>query len=193
MTPQTNLWLLRAQAAVATVACFSIPWRGGVQSPIQKTGRIVFAKLQMNLTVASYLTIRGHDPLLQALRTPELPYHLVLLQHVLLDGFALWTDPALRKLLFQQCEVLLYPLQTLGEVKVNLLPWRLVFFGFARSSVFTLNHSSSGYTEGSDGGEEQWLLVMDGPQQPCDLWQRHFSGDLGDSLLGCNTDKEHVR
>ncbi len=186
---ETNQRLLWSHGAVATVACFSIPWGSRVQGPVQKTGIIVLAKLQVNFTLASYLVIWGDGPLLQALRTSELPYHSVLLQHVLKDRFTFWTNPAVRKLLFQQCNIPLYSLQTLWEVKVDLLPWKLVFFGLPGSPVFTLNHSSSGHSEGSDGGEEEQLLLVDGAQQPhwgetCDLWQRHFSGGFDDLLLG---------
>ena len=153
----------------------------------------------MNFTLTSYLTIRRHRPLLQALWTSELPDHSVLLQHVLKERLALWTDKTVIKLLLQQFKMLLDPLQTLREAKVDRLPWELVFFGLAGSSVWSLIQRSSGHSERSDGGEEKLLLVVvvDGAQQPhggkaCDLWQRHFSSDVDDSLLGYITQERGV-
>ena len=182
----THQWLFGTHGAVATVACFSVPRGSGAQGPGQKTG-VVLAQLQVGFTLASYLVIWGHGPLLQALWTSELPHHSVLLQHVLQNRFALWTDPALRELRLQQHEVLLYSLQTFGEVKVNLLPWKLVFLGLPGSPVLPLDHCPCGHSERADGGAEQ-LLQVDGAQQPrwgetCDLTQGHFTGDQDESLL----------
>lgn len=149
---------------------------------MQETGAVVFPKCQMNVTLASNLSVRRQRPLLQVLGAPELPYHPVLLQHVLKDGFTLWTDPAVSELLLQQHEVVLDPLQTLLEVEVDLLPQELVLFGLAGPPVLALDYGSAGHGDRSGGGEEQLVAALGAAQEPCELQQRHFSGGVDDSL-----------
>lgn len=105
------------------------------------------------------------------------------------DGFALWTDPAVSELLLQQQEVVLDPLQTLVEVKVDLLPQELVLFGLAGSPVLALDYGSTGDGDRSGGGEEQLVAALDAAQEPRELWQRHFSGGVDDSLLRSTTER----
>lgn len=193
----TNQRLLWAHSAVSTVACFSISWGSRAQCPIQKTGIIVPSKLQVSFTMASNLTIRGHRPLPQALWTSELPYNSVLLQHVLNNRFTLRANPAVSKLLFQECEMLLYSLQTFWEVKVNLFPGKLGLSGLAGPFVFTLDHSPFWHSERNDGGDKP-LVVEDGAQQPprrevCDPRQGHFNADLQVSLLTYITQSNTVK
>lgn len=197
MAPQANLGLLRAHGAVAAVARFSISRRSRVQIPIQKTALAGFTHLQINLTLASDLVIRGDDPMIQALRTLEFPEDSVLFQHMFKERFALWTHPAVRKLLFQQRDVLFYSVQTLCEVKVNLLPWKLLFFGFSWSSVFTVNPGSSGDGERRDGGLEKLLVGIKAVQEPprrktSEFCQGHFSNEAEVSLLSEIRNKEHL-
>lgn len=159
---------------------------------MHETGAVVFPERQTNITLASDLSVRRQRPLLQALAAPELPYHPVLLQHVLDDGFAFWTDPALSELLLQQHEVVLDPLQTLVEVEVDLLPQELVLFGLAGSPVLTLDDGSSGDGERSGGGEEQLVVALDAAQEPRELRQGHFSGGVDDSLLRSTTQRKEL-
>lgn len=157
---------------------------------MHETGAVVFPKCQMNITLASDLSVGRQRPLLQALGAPELPYHPVLLQHVLGDGFAFWADPAVSELLLQQHEVVLDPLQTLVEVEVDLLPQELVLFGLAGSPVLALDYGSAGDGERSGGGEEQLVAALDAAQEPRELRQRHFSGGVDDSLLRSTTQRK---
>lgn len=81
--------------------------------------------------------------------------------------------------------MLLYAFQTLQKVKVYLLPWQPVIFGLTGSPVFIPDPSSSGYSDGRNGWQEQ-LVRLDGAQQPhlrepCEFAQGHFRDETVDS------------
>lgn len=190
--PQTHQLLLRPHGAVAAVTRLSVLWRSRHQRPVQKAGAVVPPHLQVNLALASNLSVARQRPLLQALRAPELPDHPVQLEHVLDDGFPLWAHPAVKELLLQQQEVLLDPLQALVEVKVDSLPRVLGFFGLSGPPVFALDHGPPGDAERSDGGEQQPLVALGAGQEACELRQRHFSSGENDALLKVKTQRQET-
>lgn len=157
--------MLGAHGAVTAVARFPVFRRIGAKCPVQKAGFIVPSNLQVNLAFASDLPVAGNRPLLEAVGAPELPQHLVLLQHVFDDGFAHRTNELGEELLLQQREVPLHALQTLREVKLDPPPRGLVLSGLAGPPVAHLGQSSSGRGERHDGAQEP-AQVTDGAEEP---------------------------